>query len=310
MANPQLEDGYTRIANEILDKFMQLRLSGSQKDIVLAVWRYTYGFKRKAHMMSVDFLSEATGLDARQVKRILKTLIDRKIINVVSEASGIRSRILEFNKNHNEWLEVVELTPLEGAEMTPVDDENQIASGGQMTTREGANQPPVVVVKQPPKKDKRNSKDNNTPSRNKKTYSEDDRYYQMAVYFHNKIMEHAALNNVEHLVINAPLQKWADEFRKIVDLDKRNTQELKSIIDWCTTDSFWSTNILSAKKLRTKYAELGIKMKRQQSQSNSRFDNNKSVLQEKMKEALHEQGGNDQNSFGDLFSLPECGDET
>lgn len=124
----------------------------------------------------------------------------------------------------------------------------------------------------------------------KKPYSEDDRYYKMAVYLHKKIMEHAAVNNKEHLVINADMQKWADEFRKIVEIDEhKDLYEMRDIIDWCTSDHFWQTNILSPKKLREKYSELGIKMtakkNRVGSSNPTRFEKDKDDLQRMMREA-------------------------
>jgi predicted phage replisome organizer len=103
-------------------------------------------------------------------------------------------------------------------------------------------------------------RDIKTSSLNKKiTYSEDDVYYQISTYFFNKIMDHAVINKKDHLVKNADLQKWRDEFRKIVEIDKRNLVELREIIDWATKDSFWQINILSPSKLRKQYVQLGMK---------------------------------------------------
>ncbi|WDV94201.1 hypothetical protein [Brevibacillus parabrevis] len=36
---------------------------------------------------------------------------------------------------------------------------------------------------------------------------------------------------------------------------------IRDVIDWVTSDSFWKTNVLSAKKLRDKFGELALKMK-------------------------------------------------
>lgn len=106
----------------------------------------------------------------------------------------------------------------------------------------------------------KNEKDKPSSRNKPKVYSEDDAYYQMALYFHEKVMQHAAQNNKAHLVENANLQKWADEFRKIIEIDKRNKMELKQVIDWATTDPFWQLNILSPSKLRGKYVDLAMKM--------------------------------------------------
>ncbi|MCE5168507.1 DUF4373 domain-containing protein [Paenibacillus profundus] len=137
-------------------------------------------------------------------------------------------------------------------------------------------------------------------------YDEDDRYMKMARYFHDKVMEHAEANKVAHLVKEPNFQKWADDFRKIMELDKRDPKELREVIDWCTTDSFWSTNILSPKKLRDKYTDLAMKMKVKQKSSTSRAGSNKELLQRKMAEVLHERGTNDRASISDINSLPDA----
>lgn len=55
-------------------------------------------------------------------------------------------------------------------------------------------------------------------------------------------------------------QKWADEFRKIIELDKRDKREVARLIKWVQQDDFWKSNILSPTKLRKQYSNLLIKM--------------------------------------------------
>lgn len=102
MASPQLEDGYTRVANEILENIMKVSLNGTQFRIVMAVWRYTYGFQRTKHEMSISFLSQSINASRGQVDRELSTLISRNILKVVK--TGERgARVIMFNKNHTQW---------------------------------------------------------------------------------------------------------------------------------------------------------------------------------------------------------------
>ncbi|MCM3273687.1 DUF4373 domain-containing protein [Paenibacillus elgii] len=104
------------------------------------------------------------------------------------------------------------------------------------------------------------NKSKNTSSRQSKTYDEDSTPYRMAKYLHSRIMEYAESIGKGHLVRDAKLQKWADECRKILEIDKRDKEEVKKVIDWATSNAFWRKNILSAEKLRDKYADLCIKM--------------------------------------------------
>lgn len=106
MASPQLKNGYTRIANEILEHIIQLPLNGTQLRIVIAVWRYTYGFSRKKHALSVNFIIEALGLNKSQYKQItreLKALIQQGVLTEVARPDKNKTRVIAFNKNHNLW---------------------------------------------------------------------------------------------------------------------------------------------------------------------------------------------------------------
>ncbi|WP_213997014.1 replication protein [Tepidanaerobacter syntrophicus] len=103
MNGPQLEGGYTRIANEILERISTMPLNGTQFRILMVIWRYTYGFNRKEHELSQNFIAEASSLSERQVRRELKRLVEMKIINVVKEATFSSARVLAFNKYFDTW---------------------------------------------------------------------------------------------------------------------------------------------------------------------------------------------------------------
>lgn len=103
MANPQVENGFTRIANELLDKLAETKMNGTQFRILMIVFRYTYGFQRKEHELSETFIANATSIHKQQIKRELKDLIDRKIITVVRQATFTDPRVISFNKNYKQW---------------------------------------------------------------------------------------------------------------------------------------------------------------------------------------------------------------
>ncbi|AMQ22231.1 replication protein [Geobacillus sp. JS12] len=103
MADVQLEHGYTKIANEILERLALTKLSPTQFRLVLVIWRYTYGFNRKDHEMSLSFLAEATGVHKQRVKQELDKLIESNIIIVTEEGTFSKSRKLAFNKDYDTW---------------------------------------------------------------------------------------------------------------------------------------------------------------------------------------------------------------
>ncbi len=99
----QLENGYTRIANELMDIIAQTKFNGSQFRIIMAVVRYTYGFNRKSAEMSVSYLAKATGLPERHVRKEVDRLLLGNILIEYKEPTKTSSRELGLNKNHLEW---------------------------------------------------------------------------------------------------------------------------------------------------------------------------------------------------------------
>ena len=103
MADVQPENGFTRIANELLDELCKLKLNGSQWSIILAVWRCTYGWNKKCHRISLSFLEKKTGMAKSQTKRELDSLIKMGIIKEYKEATFNEPREIGFNKNYSEY---------------------------------------------------------------------------------------------------------------------------------------------------------------------------------------------------------------
>lgn len=101
MADVQVENGFTRIANEILENMSKIKLSPTQYRLIFVIWRYTYGFLRTEHDMSLTFLAEATGCDKRQIQRELQRLQERKIIKQNIKNGSYRK--ISFNKNYTQW---------------------------------------------------------------------------------------------------------------------------------------------------------------------------------------------------------------
>lgn len=262
MANPQLHNGHTRIANEILNEIMKLNLNGTQFRIVLAIWRNTYGYQRKSHEMSTTYLAKEIDANRSQADRELKALVEQNIITV----NGIGkkgARILSFQKNYKRW----------GKAREDLEIKKMIADTKKMNAERA-------------EKAESNKKDK---------YDVENTYFKMAKYFHERISIVAKDAGVEHLIAKANLQRYADDFRKIVELDGANKKQVKEVIDYATTDDFWKTNILSADKLRKQFLQLSIRMnaQTQPSQPRKMFDGrDKEIELQKWMQA-----GNDPNDF-------------
>jgi hypothetical protein len=97
--------------------------------------------------------------------------------------------------------------------------------------------------------------ENKKDLRPKQVYDETSPYFQLAVYFFERIKE----NHPEHKKPN--LQVWSEDIRKMVELDKRKEGQVKSLMKWVQQDDFERVNVLSPSKLRKRFDQLSIKAK-------------------------------------------------
>ncbi|MCL5458056.1 replication protein [Loigolactobacillus coryniformis] len=103
-------------------------------------------------------------------------------------------------------------------------------------------------------------RDNIKPSRKarKRVYQSGEIEFELADYLFQAIKG----NNPEAKQPN--MQTWSNDIRLMIERDKRTPTQIRNMIDWCQSDSFWMTNILSPKKLREKYDQMKVKALKQQ----------------------------------------------
>ncbi len=70
-------------------------------------------------------------------------------------------------------------------------------------------------------------------------------------------------SNKPNVKIGDP-QSWAKHFDLMIRRDKRTVEDIRKVMEWSQKDSFWSSNILSARKLREKFDQLQLKMNQRQ----------------------------------------------
>ncbi len=56
------------------------------------------------------------------------------------------------------------------------------------------------------------------------------------------------------------LEKWAEDIRKMREIDGHTGEEIAELFTWAHNDSFWSTNIRSPSKLRKQWDTLKVRM--------------------------------------------------
>ena len=109
MASPQKENGYTSIANELMEQLYSRRFSASQLKILLLVLRFTYGFNRKTAALSNTFIAAGTGIHEITVSKEIGTLLRDNVLNLYKKPSFHNSRIIGINKDYEGWRNHLEL---------------------------------------------------------------------------------------------------------------------------------------------------------------------------------------------------------
>jgi len=102
MAKPQIEDGHSDIANELLEAIIKTHFSNAEHSIFWAIVRKTYGWHKKTDKISYSQFEEATGLNRRHVGPALKRLIYRNIIVCTNAGERITSEY-GIQKDYEKW---------------------------------------------------------------------------------------------------------------------------------------------------------------------------------------------------------------
>jgi phage replication O-like protein O len=97
MTNPQLEEGYTRIAREIMNQLCRFRIPGEVRQVVDTIIQKTYGWNKKEAEISISQIVESTSMSRQNSYRALNKAIAHKLV-VKSDYK------LSLNKNFDEWI--------------------------------------------------------------------------------------------------------------------------------------------------------------------------------------------------------------
>ncbi|MGY8407952.1 replication protein [Klebsiella pneumoniae] len=123
-----LDDGFTRIANELLEAVMHAGLSQHQLLVFMAVMRKTYGFNKKADWVSNEQLSELTGILPHKCSAAKSILVKRGILTQTGRVIGI-------NKTVSEWSSL----PVKGTEKKPYLKKVTLPESGKKSLPESGN---------------------------------------------------------------------------------------------------------------------------------------------------------------------------
>jgi phage replication O-like protein O len=101
---PQLEQGHTRIANELLVALARhLTGSGNQLAVMLLVMRYSYGYQRKLATFTIREIAAKLELDRKNVRVAIQALEARNML-LVTEWEGHKRKKYQIQKDLKRWV--------------------------------------------------------------------------------------------------------------------------------------------------------------------------------------------------------------
>ena len=89
-----IDDGYTRFANELLEAIASADLTARQLKVMLAYIRKTYGFNKKTDRIADEQIAQLTGLSRQNVNKAKKELISMNCLLWMAVKLALTRRFL------------------------------------------------------------------------------------------------------------------------------------------------------------------------------------------------------------------------
>ena len=221
MATPQKENGHTGIANDILEHIISSGLNGTEVACVLFVIRKTYGYQKKEDEISLSQFMKAVPASKQSIVNATKNLQLVKILILVKKGTSKKhSNIWSFNKDYDTW---------------------QLVKKARLVKKTT-----IQLVKKT-----RHTKE---IIQKKEYICHNADALRLANLFFERIRGHYQEAKIPDF------NKWGKEIEKIINIDKRDPEHIEYMINWCQSDSFWASNIMSPHKLRQQWDKLAVRM--------------------------------------------------
>lgn len=107
MASPQLENGYTRIANELLERLAGAYLSPNEWQVLLCVIRLSYGYRTKTAHITGAKVARMTGMLKQNVYRVFERLITKNMIIREGKRVGLQKDWERWSSHAQKESEVI-----------------------------------------------------------------------------------------------------------------------------------------------------------------------------------------------------------
>ena len=260
------DDGTTPIANLLLEAVAISKLSGTEKGIILYLWRETYGWVEDGKRLKEAQFSQATlatdmGISERAAYTCLKRLTNTKVLLRKDLGQG-KGYIYQMNTNVASWnsgtinrqvlrkLARLDETCEGNIVMLPkhkTSTPEGVVGGTNMLPPPNINMlPPYQLYKEIL----------NKPFKEILSRSMPEQSFWLANHLKTLI-----LGNNPGAKTPEDLTKWAKEIEHMLTIDKRTCLNTIEVMEFCQKDPFWMANILSTSSFREKFDQLYLKMR-------------------------------------------------
>ncbi|MDA2916252.1 replication protein [Nitrospinae bacterium AH_259_B05_G02_I21] len=239
-ASPQLEDGFTRIADELLEALIATRLSGEESRIVWAVIRKTYGFNKTMDRIPLSQFESVTGIPRKRCHRLLGQLVSK---NVLLKGGEGRRVTYGVQKDYTRW----PMSPRRGTitGVPQIGDKVSPKKGTKVSPRRG-NSIDSIDIKQ-------YTRGSKYPLSQK--FPSDSWQVQLAEEFHEQL---EANGNVPSKLSRNWRQQWADVLDECHRLDGKSIEVIRRTVLYPQmqvepkpgTNFCWADNFTTLNKLR------------------------------------------------------------
>ncbi|EKS1145944.1 replication protein [Escherichia coli] len=145
-----IDDGYTRFANELLEAIASADLTARQLKVMLAYVRKTYGFNKKTDRIADEQIAQLTGLSRQNVNKAKKELISMNCLFMDGNQIGVNMEVSawQFSKclqvsNFVSKLETKSVSKLETLNVSKLETHKRHS----LKTKENINKPPISPKK-------------------------------------------------------------------------------------------------------------------------------------------------------------------
>lgn len=250
---PEVHDGYTKVANEYLEALYADPLIDRRTRVRLYIERHTWGFGKKVRRLSQVKMARATGIDRRNLQRIISDLIACQRITCVKSNAG-STAIYGINKYYHSWKKI----------------ENRPASNTTHLPALNTTHPPASNMTHPHHLERKVLKKVCKESA-AILFAPQLSLIELIVFIRYRFRVARALAlwllraiRKNHSGFKKPdLNEWTLEFERTMRIDDRHPKALAVLISWAHTDKFWRRNILNPAALRAKYDRLVIEYRSQ-----------------------------------------------